>query len=137
MFERTGRTSSFRRGVIRITGSDTMVNLVQAWADNYKSIRPAVTVQVTGGGSGVGIAGLIDGTVDLAAASREIRSAERERASDIVVTPWSSSSRSTRSLCTFTKITRWSPSRSRPTNICEEVFYLVQGADVRHRELNP
>jgi phosphate transport system substrate-binding protein len=69
------------RGVIRITGSDTMVNLVQAWAEHYKSIRPAVTVQVAGGGSGVGIAGLIDGTVDLAAASREMRPAERQRAS--------------------------------------------------------
>jgi phosphate transport system substrate-binding protein len=69
------------RGVIRITGSDTMVNLIQAWAEHYKSIRPAVTVQVAGGGSGVGIAGLIDGTADLAAASREMRPAERQRAS--------------------------------------------------------
>jgi phosphate transport system substrate-binding protein len=68
-------------GIIRITGSDTMVNLVQAWAEHYKSIRPAVTVQVAGGGSGVGIAGLIDGTADLAAASREMRPAERQRAS--------------------------------------------------------
>lgn len=58
-----------------------MVNLVQAWAEHYKSIRPAVTVQVAGGGSGVGIAGLIDGTADLAAASREMRPAERLRAS--------------------------------------------------------
>ena len=68
------------RSVIRITGSDTMVNLVQAWAEQYKRVRPQAVVQVAGGGSGVGIAGLIDGTLDLAAASREIRSAERERA---------------------------------------------------------
>ena len=68
------------RPVIRITGSDTMVNLVQAWAENYKEARPAVSVQVSGGGSGVGIAGLIDGTVDIAAASREMKAGERQSA---------------------------------------------------------
>jgi phosphate transport system substrate-binding protein len=68
------------RPVIRITGSDTMVNLVQAWAEHYKEVRPAVSVQVSGGGSGVGIAGLIDGTVDIAAASREMKAAERQTA---------------------------------------------------------
>jgi len=69
------------RAVIRITGSDTMVNLVQAWAENYKDVRPTVSVQVAGGGSGVGIAGLIDGTLDIAAASREMKGDERQRAS--------------------------------------------------------
>lgn len=69
------------RAVIRITGSDTMVNLVQAWAENYKDARPTVSVQVAGGGSGVGIAGLIDGTLDIAAASREMKGDERQRAS--------------------------------------------------------
>lgn len=66
--------------VIRITGSDTMVNLVQAWAENYKTARPEVSVQVTGGGSGVGIADLINGIADIAAASREMKADEMTRA---------------------------------------------------------
>jgi phosphate transport system substrate-binding protein len=67
------------RAVIRIVGSDTMVNLLQAWAEEYRQVDPAVVVQVAGGGSGVGIAGLLDGTLDVAAASREIRAAERDQ----------------------------------------------------------
>ena len=68
------------RGIIRITGSDTMVGLVQAWAESYRKVRPEVSVQVAGGGSGVGIAGLVDGLVDIAAASREMTADERTRA---------------------------------------------------------
>jgi phosphate transport system substrate-binding protein len=66
------------RRIIRITGSDTMVNLLQAWAEEYRHAQPAVMVQVAGGGSGVGIAGLIGGTLDVAAASREMRPSERQ-----------------------------------------------------------
>jgi len=65
--------------LIRITGSDTMVNLVQAWAENYKRVRPELSVQVAGGGSGVGIASLIDGILDIAASSREMAPDEIER----------------------------------------------------------
>ena len=66
--------------VVRLTGSDTMVNLNQAWAENYKKSHPAVSVQVAGGGSGVGVAGLIDGILDVAASSREMEPEEIERA---------------------------------------------------------
>ena len=71
---------SSTEAVIRITGSDTMVNLVQAWAENYKQARPDVSVQVAGGGSGVGIAGLSEGILDIAAASREMKVEEMNRA---------------------------------------------------------
>jgi phosphate transport system substrate-binding protein len=62
-------------------GSDTIVNLALAWAERYHdAVRPNVTVAVTGGGSGTGIAALINGTVDIANASRAIKAEEREAA---------------------------------------------------------
>ena len=57
-----------------------MVNLVQAWAENYKRARPQVSVRVAGGGSGVGIAALTEGIVDIAAAGREMKADEIGRA---------------------------------------------------------
>jgi len=56
-----------------------MVTLAQAWAEQYGEIRPDVSVQVKGGGSGVGIASLIDGMCDVANASREMKDEEKER----------------------------------------------------------
>lgn len=64
---------------IRVTGSDTMVNLAQAWAERYGAEHPYVSVQVQGGGSGYGISGLINGTVDLANASRRMEPSEIDR----------------------------------------------------------
>jgi phosphate transport system substrate-binding protein len=58
---------------IRNEGSDTMVNLAQAWAEEYHRVAPGVSVQVLGGGSGVGIASLIDGNCDLANTSRKMK----------------------------------------------------------------
>jgi phosphate transport system substrate-binding protein len=61
-------------------GSDTMVNLALAWAERYQAINPAVRISVTGGGSGTGIAALINGTVDIANASRQIKPEEVQEA---------------------------------------------------------
>ncbi|NLI48558.1 MAG: phosphate ABC transporter substrate-binding protein [Acidobacteria bacterium] len=65
---------------IQNKGSDTMVNVAQAWAEAYKRAAPAVDVEVSGGGSGVGIAALIRGTVDIATSSRNMKPEEIEQA---------------------------------------------------------
>ncbi|HEU4745755.1 MAG TPA: phosphate ABC transporter substrate-binding protein [Anaerolineales bacterium] len=57
-------------------GSDTIVNLALAWAERYQAEHPDIRISVTGGGSGTGIASLINGTVDLANASRKIKEEE-------------------------------------------------------------
>ncbi|MCL7452535.1 MAG: PstS family phosphate ABC transporter substrate-binding protein [Anaerolineae bacterium] len=61
-------------------GSDTMVNLALAWAEAYAQVQPDLQIAVTGGGSGTGIASLINGTVDMANASRQIKPEEVEQA---------------------------------------------------------
>ena len=63
---------------IQVKGSDTMVNVAQAWAEEYKKVRPDVDVEVSGGGSGVGIAALEKGTIDIANASRNMKPEEVE-----------------------------------------------------------
>lgn len=65
---------------IQNKGSDTLVNVALAWAENYRVIRPEVAIAVTGGGSGTGIAALINGTVDIANASRAMKESEYEDA---------------------------------------------------------
>jgi len=57
-------------------GSDTLVNLALAWAEEYMREHPEVRISVTGGGSGTGIASLMNGTVGIANASREMKSEE-------------------------------------------------------------
>ena len=64
------------RVVIQNKGSDTLVNVAQAWAEQYKTVDPKVAVAVTGGGSGTGISALLNGTVDLANSSRSIKDKE-------------------------------------------------------------
>ena len=68
--------------VIRVDGSDTMVNLAQAWAETYHKRRPDVSVQVLGSGSGVGIASLTEGTCDMANSSRKMTEKELARIRD-------------------------------------------------------
>ncbi|MGA2066044.1 MAG: phosphate ABC transporter substrate-binding protein [Thermoguttaceae bacterium] len=66
-------------GGVQMVGSDTMVNVAQAWAEKYNAQHPEAMVQVAGGGSGVGIAKLIDGTCDLANSSRKLEPEEIQR----------------------------------------------------------
>lgn len=61
---------------ITVKGSDTMVILSQKWAEVYMKKHPGAVIQVTGGGSGVGLAALINGSTDIANASRPIKSSE-------------------------------------------------------------
>jgi len=71
-----------QRQVIQNKGSDTLVNVAQAWAEEYQVVNPSVVVAVSGGGSGTGIAALINGTVDIANASRSIKDKELKLATD-------------------------------------------------------
>jgi len=68
-------------------GSDTIVNLALAWAERYQSEHPDVRLSVTGGGSGTGIAALLNGTVDIANASRQIKSEEMQQATSKGINP--------------------------------------------------
>ena len=64
------------RSIIQNRGSDTLVNVAQAWAEAYGMVNPSVAVAVSGGGSGTGIAAMINGTIDIANASRAMRESE-------------------------------------------------------------
>jgi phosphate transport system substrate-binding protein len=76
-----------RGAAIQNVGSDTIVNLALAWAETYQLQHPDVGIAVTGGGSGTGIAGLINGTVDITNASRHVRPEERDAAEANGITP--------------------------------------------------
>ncbi len=73
---------------IQIKGSDTMVNLSQAWAEKYMEENPQDFVAVTGGGSGTGISSLISGTCDIANASRNIKEKEIVMAKQKGINPY-------------------------------------------------
>lgn len=72
---------------IQIKGSDTIVNLVQAWAEDFILSYPAVNIGITGGGSGTGFAGLINKTCDIAMSSRAIEPDEQTLAENAGVEP--------------------------------------------------
>jgi phosphate transport system substrate-binding protein len=73
-------SSSQATAYIQNKGSDTIVNLALAWAEAYQGENPDIRISVTGGGSGTGIAALINGTVDIANASRQISDDEKKQA---------------------------------------------------------
>ena len=75
-------TSADARTVIQNKGSDTLVNVAQAWAEAYQKINPDLAIAVSGGGSGTGIAAMINGTVDIANASRKMKDKEKKMAKD-------------------------------------------------------
>jgi len=78
--DRGRQDSKPTKSVIQNKGSDTMVNVAQVWAEEYTKAAPDVEVEVSGGGSGVGIAALIKGAVDIANASRDLKPSEAELA---------------------------------------------------------
>lgn len=84
-------TSAFAakdKNSIQIKGSDTMVNLAQAWAEKYMEKNPTDFVAVTGGGSGTGISSLISGTCDITMSSRNIKVKEIDLAKQKGVNPY-------------------------------------------------
>ena len=64
-----------------------MVNLALAWAESYQTAHPDISLSVTGGGSGTGIASLVNGTVDIANASRAMTADEKKQAEANGITP--------------------------------------------------
>lgn len=76
-----------KSGMIQIKGSDTMVNLGQAWAEAYMKAHSTANVAVTGGGSGTGIAAIIQGTTDIAESSRPMKDKEIAQAKERGVNP--------------------------------------------------
>jgi len=72
---------------ITVKGSDTMVILAQKWAEAYMKTHPEVAIQVTGGGSGTGIAALINGSTDICNSSRPLKASEIEKIKQRYNTP--------------------------------------------------
>jgi ABC-type phosphate transport system substrate-binding protein len=64
---------------ITVKGSDTMVILGQRWAEHYMRLHPETVVQITGGGSGTGIAALVNGATTICQSSRPIKPKEKEQ----------------------------------------------------------
>jgi len=75
-------------GNISVKGSDTLVRLGQRWAEEYMKTHKEVTIQVSGGGSGTGIAALINGGTDICEASRDMKPQEYESANAKGVKPF-------------------------------------------------
>jgi ABC-type phosphate transport system substrate-binding protein len=70
------------KSTITVKGSDTMVILGQRWAEHYMKSNPDITIQITGGGSGVGIAALIAGSTNICQSSRPMKAEEKKKIKD-------------------------------------------------------
>lgn len=75
--DEAGGGSSGKKTTVANIGSDTMVNLAAAWAEAYSAVDKNTVIEVNGGGSGVGIKGLLNGTAELANSSRHIEDKEK------------------------------------------------------------
>jgi phosphate transport system substrate-binding protein len=73
---KNGSAGDSNKKAIANIGSDTMVNLAIAWADAYSTVDPTVSVEVNGGGSGQGVAALINNSCDIANCSRKFEEKE-------------------------------------------------------------
>jgi phosphate transport system substrate-binding protein len=81
-------SESRAQNVLQVKGSDSEVNLVQRLAEAFMKKNPGVNISVTGGGSGTGIAALINKTTDIANSSRDLSPKEEESAKKAGVTPF-------------------------------------------------
>lgn len=75
--EPTSQTTTTSSSTVSVKGSDTMVILGQRWAEHFMKENPGVSIQVTGGGSGTGIAALVNGTTDICQSSRPMKDKEK------------------------------------------------------------
>ncbi|MCK4574297.1 MAG: phosphate ABC transporter substrate-binding protein [candidate division Zixibacteria bacterium] len=80
--------ATFSASRITIKGSDTLVRLGQRWAEEYMKQNPGAVIQVSGGGSGTGIAALLNGTTDVCEASRDMKAKEKKLAQSKGITPY-------------------------------------------------
>jgi phosphate transport system substrate-binding protein len=72
---------------ITIKGSDTLVRLGQRWAEEYMKKNESIVIQVSGGGSGTGIAALLNGATDVCEASRDMKEKEYKKATELGIKP--------------------------------------------------
>jgi len=79
---------AFAGRTITIKGSDTLVRLGQKWAEDYMKKYPEVVIQVSGGGSGTGIAALLNGSTDICQASRDMKEKEYDKAAELNIEPF-------------------------------------------------
>jgi phosphate transport system substrate-binding protein len=79
--------ASGQKQTIKISGSTTVLPIVQKAADQYMAAHPDADIQVSGGGSGVGIQQIGAKTVDIGMSSREVTAAEKAKYPSFVVTP--------------------------------------------------